>query len=536
MNQNSFKTPFLFLKEHLRTVIILIIGGLISGGLQILFFIILNNSLSLMINNSTLDISIMMRSIVVLILYLLTSRMFLKYAISYSLHLTNNIRNNLINFIIEMPYAKMYMSKEKINTFFRKDTEVISRTILIYIQFFSSIVIIIGCLIYLLFLSINIFIYIILTSSISSIVFVFFSNRYRKHLKRGRDEEDIYFHHIGQIINGFKEIKINMDIGAEIIDGPLKKASNSYIFHSIKGYKGYFNCNFTIQFILYLSILVLLFTGQFYWGLDSSTVISSMIIILFIIGPLMSIINIIPTIEECRVSISRIYELINSIGNNRQVKNEQYNDNEFSTIEYNNISFRYKSLAPTFSIGPLNMIVSKGEVCFIYGGNGAGKTTLINIILGILEYDEGNIILDGVEISRIPTNLYVPVFSDFYLFDNLYGVENLSNEKINKYIKLFDLEGKVKIVEGRFSTINLSTGQKKRLALIHALLSNRKILVLDEWAADQDPIFRKFFYEEILGVLKKDGYTIIAVTHDDKYFKYADSLFSMNSGCLTKIK
>lgn len=327
-----------------------------------------------------------------------------------------------------------------------------------------------------------------------------------------------------------------MDIGAEIIDGPLKKASNSYIFHSIKGYKGYFNCNFTIQFILYLSILVLLFTGQFYWGLDSSTVISSMIIILFIIGPLMSIINIIPTIEECRVSISRIYELINSIGNNRQVKNEQYNDNEFSTIEYNNISFRYKSLAPTFSIGPLNMIVSKGEVCFIYGGNGAGKTTLINIILGILEYDEGNIILDGVEISRIPTNLYVPVFSDFYLFDNLYGVENLSNEKINKYIKLFDLEGKVKIVEGRFSTINLSTGQKKRLALIHALLSNRKILVLDEWAADQDPIFRKFFYEEILGVLKKDGYTIIAVTHDDKYFKYADSLFSMNSGCLTKIK
>lgn len=98
------------------------------------------------------------------------------------------------------------------------------------------------------------------------------------------------------------------------------------------------------------------------------------------------------------------------------------------------------------------------------------------------------------------------------------------------------MEGKVKIVEGRFSTINLSTGQKKRLALIHALLSNRKILVLDEWAADQDPIFRKFFYEEILGVLKKDGYTIIAVTHDDKYFKYADSLFSMNSGCLTKIK
>lgn len=536
MDQNNFKTPFLFLKAHLRTVIILVIGGLTSGGLQILFFIILNNLLSMMINNSTFDKSIVISSIIILIFYLLTSRIFLKYAISYSLHLTNNIRNNLINFIVKIPYTKMHYSKGKINTFFRKDTEIISRTILMCIQLLSSIVIIIGCLIYLFFLSINVFLYIILISSISSIVFTLFSNRYRKYLKKGRDEEDVYFHHIGQIINGFKEIKINMSIGREIIDGPLKKASKSYLSQSIKGYEGYFNCNFTIQFIFYLSILVLLFTGQSYLHLNSSTVISSMIVILFIIGPLTSIINIIPTIEECRVSISRIYELIDSMGNYNQVKKEQYNDKEFSMIEYKNISFRYKPSNSTFSIGPINMTVSKGETCFIYGGNGAGKTTFINIILGILEYDKGNIMLNGIETFKVPTNLYAPVFSDFYLFDYLYGVSDLSNEKFNKYITLFDLKEKVKIVEGKFSTVNLSTGQKKRLALIHALLSNRKILVLDEWAADQDPIFRKFFYEEVLNILKNDGYTIIAVTHDDKYFKHADSLYFMNSGCLTKIK
>lgn len=536
MSQNSFKTSFLFLKKHLRRVIILAVGGLISGGLQILFFIALNNLLSTMINNGTFNKSIIISSITILICYLLISRIFLKYAISYSLHLTNKIRNKLVNFIVNASYIKIYHNKEKINTFFRKDTEIISRTILMCIQFLSSIIIIIGCLVYLFILSINVFAYIILISSISSIIFIFFSNRYRKYLKEGRDKEDVYFHHIEQIINGFKEIKINMNIGTEIINGPLKKASNSYISQSIKGYEGYFNCNFTIQFILYLSILILLFAGQSYLNLNSSTVISSMIIILFIIGPLTSIINIIPIIEECRVSISRIYELINSIKDDNQIKDEQYSEKEFSIIEYKNIYFRYKSVNSIFSIGPLNMTVYKGEICFIYGENGAGKTTFINIILGILEYDKGNIILNGTETLNAPTKLYAPVFSDFYLFDDLYGVSDLSNEKINKYIALFGLEEKVKIAKGEFSTANLSTGQKKRLALIHALLSNRKILVLDEWAADQDPIFRKFFYEEILTILKDDGYTIIAVTHDDKYFKYADSLYFMNSGCLTKIK
>lgn len=526
----------LFLREHLKTIIILIIGGLVSGGLQILFYIVLNKGLSLIIENRDFNIRMILGSILILILYLLTSRMFLKYTISYSLHLTNSIRHSLIDFVIDMPYEKMYFNKNKIDTFFRKDTEIISRTILLCIQFFSSIVIIVGCLIYLFFLSVNIFLYIILVSFISSIVFIAFSNQYRKYLKSGKDSEDIFFHHIGQVINGFKEIKVNVNIGAEIINGPLKKVSNTYIAQLTKGFEGYFNCNFTMQFIIYLSIIILLFFGQSYFSLDNSIIISSMIIILFIIGPLTSIINTIPLMEECRVSISRICELINSIKNNELVKNDFCRDDKFNYIEYRNISFSYKSSNSSFSIGPLNMKINKGEICFIFGGNGAGKTTLINIILGILKYDEGYIILDGTKIEDLPTNLFAPVFSDCYLFDDLYGIKDLSNEYINKYLKLFEMEEKVKIVEGRFSSINLSTGQKKRLALIHALLTNRKILVLDEWAADQDPQFRKFFYENILDILKKDGYTIIAVTHDDKYFSHADSLFSMDSGCLTKIK
>ena len=107
-------------------------------------------------------------------------------------------------------------------------------------------------------------------------------------------------------------------------------------------------------------------------------------------------------------------------------------------------------------------------------------------------------------------------------------------EKTRSYIELFELESKVSIVENKFSTIKLSMGQRKRLALIQALLENKPIIVLDEWAADQDPYFREKFYNVILPLIKKEGKTIIAITHDDKYFYAADHLFKMEDGKLLK--
>jgi putative pyoverdin transport system ATP-binding/permease protein len=81
----------------------------------------------------------------------------------------------------------------------------------------------------------------------------------------------------------------------------------------------------------------------------------------------------------------------------------------------------------------------------------------------------------------------------------------------------------------------LSTGQKKRLALIVALLEERPILVFDEVGADQDPLFRKKYYEEILQELKKQGRTVIAATHDDAYFKCSDRRFKMEFGSLEDV-
>jgi putative pyoverdin transport system ATP-binding/permease protein len=88
--------------------------------------------------------------------------------------------------------------------------------------------------------------------------------------------------------------------------------------------------------------------------------------------------------------------------------------------------------------------------------------------------------------------------------------------------------------DGRFTNTDLSTGQRKRLAFIAAILEDKPILILDEFAADQDPVFRKYFYEDILKELKLMGKTVIAVTHDDHYFHIPDRLLKMDSGNLLK--
>ena len=90
------------------------------------------------------------------------------------------------------------------------------------------------------------------------------------------------------------------------------------------------------------------------------------------------------------------------------------------------------------------------------------------------------------------------------------------------------------MTDGVFSTTRLSRGQRKRLALVTAYLEDRPIYLFDEWAADQDPLFRRVFYQRLLPELKRRGKTVVAVTHDDRYFDAADQLIKLEEGKVVK--
>ena len=79
-----------------------------------------------------------------------------------------------------------------------------------------------------------------------------------------------------------------------------------------------------------------------------------------------------------------------------------------------------------------------------------------------------------------------------------------------------------------------SKGQSKRMSMIFALLEKKPILILDEWAADQDPHFRKYFYEELIPMFKAQGKTVVAVTHDDAYFHLANRIIKFDYGSIIK--
>ncbi|MGB1026020.1 MAG: ATP-binding cassette domain-containing protein, partial [Rhodospirillaceae bacterium] len=192
-----------------------------------------------------------------------------------------------------------------------------------------------------------------------------------------------------------------------------------------------------------------------------------------------------------------------------------------------------------FAVGPINLTLRAGELVFLTGGNGSGKTTLIRLLTGLYRPDGGEIRVNGEPVSdmRRPDfrELTASVFSDVHLFPRLYGLSESGQERVRSLLPLFEMDAKVSFDGDRFSTIDLSQGQKKRLALIATLAEEKPILVLDEWAADQDPRFRKIFYRKILPALKEIGLCVIAVTHDDHYFDGADRRLHMDMGALEEL-
>jgi putative ATP-binding cassette transporter len=174
-----------------------------------------------------------------------------------------------------------------------------------------------------------------------------------------------------------------------------------------------------------------------------------------------------------------------------------------------------------FEVGPIDFTLRAGEIVFITGGNGSGKSTFLKLLVGLYQPSAGELRLNEAQVLASTRDeyrrLFTAVFSDYHLFHRLYGVNNPDLTEIDRLLGQFGLIGKTRLIDGEFSTIDLSAGQRKRLALVVGLLEKRPILVLDEWTADQDPEFRRKFYQELLPELSKGGRTIVAVTHDERY-------------------
>jgi putative ATP-binding cassette transporter len=268
--------------------------------------------------------------------------------------------------------------------------------------------------------------------------------------------------------------------------------------------------------------------------------------ILFFFGPMTNVVVMIPVLAQVNVTVDNLERLEAALDEAlaRSVASEAAPLTDlsgFKTIKFSGVCFTYRDPDgnTTFQVGPLEGEVRHGELLFLIGGNGSGKTSFLKLFTALYHPTAGAILVDDVQIG--PANvqsyrdLFAAIFSDFYLFEKLHGLAQVPPERVNALLQLMGLAHKTAFSGGRFTNTHLSTGQRKRLALVVAYLEDKPVYVFDEVAADQDVQFRGYFYETLLPELKRVGKTVVVVTHDDRYFHIADRVLAMDYGKLKEI-
>lgn len=339
-------------------------------------------------------------------------------------------------------------------------------------------------------------------------------------------------------LNGYKELKMNslraFDMTRQMI--AESQEVNSQKGELIAAITNFFNY---LQILLYLVVGIMVFVAPVLSSDFSAHVTTAATTALFLAGSLSGIITSIPNLSQGNVAAKTLEELAEKLEVSASATPTSQSDETFSavtSITLENVTYQHasKNTPRTFVLGPLSYQFEAGKVYFIRGNNGSGKTTLMRILTGLYPPDTGRILVNGMRISTPASDGYrdqfAVVFSDFHLFNKLYGLPLSDQKKIDELLVLFKMQDKVSIRDGKFTDLQFSTGQRKRLALIVALLEDRPFVILDEWAADQDPEFRQEFYEHIIPRLRSMGKTVIAITHDDQYYEMADHVLYMADG------
>lgn len=449
----------------------------------------------------------------------------------------NDLRLHLSNKIIDTPYRRLQeLGKHRLLAMLTDDTQTISQSVELIPVLLVNLGIVAACLGYLGWLSLPLLGLTALLIGAGALAFNWAQNRALRSISSAREIKDRLFSQYRSLTDGAKELQLNHPRRQRFFDQSLQPTSQSYKEHFVKGMSTYV---FVLNWgngLFYLLIGVVLFLGPLAFELEASLVTGYILTILYIITPLSELMNALPSLGRASVALNKIRALEGQLEYEAPAQVEPPL-HKIRSLECRNVSHTYfrEKEDGRFVLGPFDLRLNAGETIFIVGGNGSGKTTLALLLTGLYQPESGDILLNG-EVSSKSDNHnfrqhFSAIFTDFCLFDQLIGSgEAALVEKAQKYLVHLQLDHKVAIVEGRLSTTELSTGQRKRLALLAAYLDDRPCYLFDEWAADQDPLFKRVFYEEILPDLKRRQKLVIAITHDDAYFHLADRLIKVDQG------
>ncbi|HKG80017.1 MAG TPA: cyclic peptide export ABC transporter [Pyrinomonadaceae bacterium] len=364
----------------------------------------------------------------------------------------------------------------------------------------------------------------------------------QRYLRRARLEQDNLFRHYRSLTEGTKELKLHRDRREEFLREILTETAESCRHLNTAGMTIYAGADSWGHFLFFVLIGLALFGLPAAGYADPRTLIGYTLIILYMKTPVEIILALLPMVARARIALRQLERLglrLTSLPAEIAQNGRPQICDTPTLLEFDGITHNYRREGEdgSFKLGPIDLSFCAGEVVFLVGGNGSGKTTLAKLISGLYVPESGTIRLNGLTITDELRDYYrqhfTAVFSDFFLFESFIGLAgpNLDSQA-RQYLKDLELAHKVSVKEGKLSTTELSHGQRKRLALLTAYLEDRPFYIFDEWASDQDPIFKQVFYKQIVPALKERGKAVLVVTHDDKYFHCADRLLKLDFGKL----
>ncbi|ECY0968422.1 TPA: multidrug ABC transporter permease/ATP-binding protein [Campylobacter coli] len=526
--------PFILelLKQNKFKFISFLIFSFITSAVGVLTLVFINDYLL----KNTQNIPILY-FIALLIVFFLSSTIVELGLSVFGQNFIFKMQRRVVKQILDTPLLRVAkVGKARILASLGSDVRNISFGLLRLPDFLQSSILILCTSVYLCYLSPQIFtlcaIWIIVVFTINN----FLMMKVYAYFRKARENDDALQNNYQNILDGHKELLINRYRAKLYYEDEFESNARSKKKNSTLG--NLFNnlsSNFTNVALLALVGVEFYLALEFKWAsvAEATTIALS---ILFLRTPLVSMIGSFPTLLLAKIALDKIAKL--ELDDYKEHFEKTNFIKDWRQISFKNTSFSYDD---NFHLNPVNLDLKKGELIFLIGKNGSGKSTFCMLLTGLFKPSEGEIFVDDMKIDDDNLDVYrslvSAVFSDFHLFTKTLAKEKFADEeKIASWLEFLELKGKTRVEDHELVLTKLSTGQKKRLAMLIALLEERDILVLDEWAADQDPVFRRFFYKKLLPLLKEQGKTIFAITHDDAYFDSADRIFLAEGGNISELK
>ena len=534
--------------SFLRTLLHKSRGALAFMILLGLFNSVLNAGLLIFINNTILDKDLPFLPEYewqVFVGIVLSSLLVARFFQTYMIKLTNNILYSFeMGILKKLRFASFEdfesLGSEKAYTAIN-DTKVLANVPEVILNALNSLIIMGCCFGYLFWISPVGGGLVVAAMMVLLVVYLVRNYAIEKQLNEARDLQNTYYKYFSDMLRGFKELKMSLVRNNNIFDNFLIKNRQRTRDIQISTSTKYMDNELTGSYSWYIILGITMFVLPSFFNLNAEKTTAFLVTILYMIGPVAILVTLIPTYTAVKISAQRLNlfeHLLDSIDTSVDI-DPSTTIEKFESIRFEDVSYEYSSAdrKQTFYLEPLNLEINKGELIFVVGGNGSGKSTFAKLLTGLYRPYTGNILFNGEKISNdehyVYSNQMAAIFTDNYLFTENYDDFDLSpnNPEFAELTEFMNLTGILNYNEEENKIDNyLSKGQQKRLALIYALMEKKDLLVLDEWAAEQDPRFREYFYKTVVQELQKRGKTVVAITHDDEYYSCASRIIKFNFG------